>query len=142
MMTVTAALSEQRNPYKGSPPRPWVRLRFSAPGGGYHEIELLADTGNPCSIIVSQKLMAKLTYRAAPDVNSNFGLLAGGWLHINMPDLGLDVDLVGYASDHVVATTKNSSNDFEGLAGLPLLRLLEYGGDANCFWLRATPGSP
>jgi hypothetical protein len=47
-----------------------------------------------------------------------------------------------YASDGVATATKVSSPDFEGLAGLPLLRLVEYGGNANWFWLRAAPASP
>jgi hypothetical protein len=128
--------SEQRNPYKGSPPRPWVRLRLTAPDGSTHDIELLADTGNPCAIIISQALMARLKLRAAPDLHSNFGLLEGGWLHLSTPGLGLDQDVVGFASDAVVTSTMASSLDFEGLAGLPFLRLLEYGGDADWFWLR------
>ena len=32
--------------------------------------------------------------------------------------------------------------DFSGLVGLPLLRLLEYGGDADWFWLRPASTSP
>jgi hypothetical protein len=139
---MTAAPAEQRNPYKGSPPRPWVRLRLNAPDGGTHEVELLADTGNPCAIIISQALMAILKQRAAPDVRSNFGLLDGGWLHLSMPELRLDQDVEGFASDAVVTATKASSPDFEGLAGLPFLRLTEYGGDAAWFWLRALAGSP
>src|SRR5437870_3001745 len=98
--------SEQRNPYKGSPPRPWVRLRLSAPDGTTHEIELLADTGNPCAIILSLAVMAKLKQRAAPDVHSNFGLLEGGWVHLSMSELGLDQEIVGFASDAVVTATK------------------------------------
>jgi len=46
-----AARFEQRNPYKGQPPRPWVRLRFRAKDGSMVEVELLADTGNPCAVI-------------------------------------------------------------------------------------------
>jgi hypothetical protein len=39
---------EQRNPYKGFPDRPWIRLRLTASDGTGEEMELLADTGNPC----------------------------------------------------------------------------------------------
>jgi hypothetical protein len=133
---------EQRNPYKGSPPRPWVRLRLTAPDGTAHEVELLADTGNPCALIISQALMARLRLRAAPDRQSNFGLLQGGWLHLTMPEVGVNQDVEGFASDAVVTATKGSSTDFEGLAGLPFLRLLEYGGDADWFWLRPAPSPP
>jgi hypothetical protein len=117
-------------------------LRLIAPDGTTHEVELLADTGNPCALIISQALMARLKQRAAPDVHSNFGLLQGGWLHLTMPELGLDQDVVGYASDAVMTATKASSPDFEGLAGLPLLRLAEYGGNALWFWLRAVASPP
>ena len=133
---------EQRNPYKGSPSRPWVRLRLIAHDGSTHEVELLADTGNPCAIIISQALMARLRQRAAPDRQSNFGLLQGGWLRLTMPELGVDQDIEGFASDAVVTAAKASSPDFEGLAGLPFLRLLEYGGDADWFWLRPLQSRP
>jgi hypothetical protein len=128
--------SEQRNAHKGSPSRPWFRLRLVAPDRTEDDIELLADTGNPCAIIVSPARLARLKRRAAPDVNSNFGLLEGGWLLVRMPELGLDQELTGFANDAVVAAAKASSPDFEGLAGLPLLRLFEYGGNADRFWLR------
>jgi hypothetical protein len=131
-----AGPTEQLNRYKGSPPRPWVRLRLSIPDGITHEVELLADTGNPCAIVIAQSVMANLQHRAAPNLNSNFGPLVGGWLRLTMPELGLDQDLVGYGSDAIVAASKESSADFEGLAGLPFLRLLEYGGNADSFWIR------
>jgi hypothetical protein len=83
-----------------------------------------------------------LKQRTAPDMNSNFGLLQGGWLHIHMPELGLDQDLIGYASDAVVAAAKASCPDFEGLVGLPVLQLVEYGGDATGFWLRSVQRQP
>lgn len=134
--------SEQRNPYQGSPPRPWVWLRLKALDGTTQEVNLLADTGNPCGIIISQIFMAKLKMKAAPPVQSNFGLLHGGWLHLDMAELGLDQHLVGYASDTVVNATKASSSHFEGLVGLPFLRLVEYGGNADWFWLRFPSDSP
>ncbi len=131
-----AGLAEQRNRYKGNPPRPWVRLRLTAPDGNTEEVELLADTGNPCAVIISQVLLAKLKHRAAPEVYSNFGLLEGGWLHLTMPELGLAQDVVGFGSDAVVQAARASHVALEGLAGLPFLRLVEYGGDKDWFWLR------
>jgi len=139
---MTTGLFEQRNPYKGSPARPWIRLRFQALDGTTHEVEFLADTGNPYALIISQASMAKLKQGDAPDVSTNFGLLIGGWLHAQTPELGLDHDLVGYASDAVVGATKASSPDFEGLAGLPMLRMMEYGGDADWFWVRSRQSQP
>jgi len=139
---MTSAITEQRNPYKGSPPRPWIRVRIAEKNGTAHEFDLLADTGNPFPIIISQAAMASLNFKSAPDVGTNFGVLQGGWMRLLMPELGLDTDVIGYASDAVVASTHASSPDFQGLAGLPLLRLLEYGGDADCFWIRAARGRP
>jgi hypothetical protein len=115
---------------------------LTATDGATDEVELLADTGNPCALIISQTTMARLKQRAAPGVNSNFGPLEGGWIHVNVPELGLDRDLVGYASDAVALAAESSSPDFAGLAGLPLLRLMEYGGDANWFWLRPGASPP
>ena len=94
-----AGPSEQRNPYKDSPPRPWGRWRFTALDGAIVEVELLADTGNPCAVIISQATMARLKLRAAPGFHSNFGPLEGGWLRLCMPELGLDQELLGYGSD-------------------------------------------
>lgn len=117
---MTPTPSEQRNSYKGAPPRPWVRLRLMEKDGSTHELELLADTGNPFAVVISQAAMAILKLKTALDVNTNFGVLQGGWIHIQMPELGLDADVVGYASDEVVTSAQNSSQDFQGLAGLPL----------------------
>jgi hypothetical protein len=139
---VTSAAAEQRNPYKGTPPRPWIRLRFSTPGGTEEELQLLADTGNPCALILRETRMGQLSYAAGPDVNSNFGLLKGGWLKLAMPELGLVQDILGYASDAVFQAAQASSPDFEGLAGLPLLRLAEYGGNGSSFWLRPSTRQP
>jgi hypothetical protein len=81
---MTSRSAEQRNPYKGTPARPWVRI----------------------------------------------------------PELALDEHVMGYASDAVLAGARASSPDFEGLAGLPLLRLTQYGGDRDWFWLRPPAASP
>ena len=136
------AAHEQGNPYKGKPQRPWIRLRLNALDGSLVELDVLADTGNPCALIVSSPSMARSKSGDAPDIQSNFGLLQGGWLRLAMPEFGLIQPLVGYASNAVAAAVKASHADFEGLAGLPLLRLLEYGGDADWFWVRPQGGSP
>jgi len=128
-----AAAFEQRNPYKGIPQRPWIRLRLAAPDGSLAELELLADTGNPCAIIIAQHNLARLKASDAPDINTNFGPMQGGWLQLAMPELGLVQPIRGYGSDAVLTTAKASHVDFEGLIGLPLLRLVEYGGDADWF---------
>ena len=128
---------EQRNTYKGNPERPWITVRLTAPDGSIAELELLADTGNPCAIVISQQHMLPLKAADAPDVSTNFGVLQGGWLQLAMPELGLAQPVLGYASDAVAAAANADHTDLQGLAGLPLLRLVEYGGDAGSFWLRA-----
>jgi hypothetical protein len=99
-------------------------------------LQLLADTGNPCAVILGEAAMKDLKRRAAPDLGSNFGALEGGWIRIVMPELRLDQEIIGYASNEVMIAAQASSPEFQGLAGLPLLRLLEYGGDAEFFWIR------
>jgi hypothetical protein len=68
-------------------------------------LNLLADTGNPCALILSQANMARFKRSDAPNINTNFGPLTGGWLHVHMPDFGVDQPLVCYASDAVVSAT-------------------------------------
>lgn len=134
---MTSLPPEQRNPYKGTPQRPWVRIRLLAPDGSATELELLADTGSPCALIISRPNLARLAAGDGPDFQSNFGPLKGGWLQLDTPQLGPVQRVLGFGSDDVVVAAKVNHPDFEGLAGLPLLRLAEYGGNADWFWLRA-----
>lgn len=99
-------------------------------------MQLLADTGNPCALIIGSDAMRRSKRRDAPDMASNLGPLTGGWLQVLISEIAFDRHLLGYASDSVVAAARGSSPDLAGLAGLPLLRMLEYGGDANAFWVR------
>jgi len=131
-----APIPEQRNAYKGSPLRAWVRLNLVEKIGAVHEVQLLADTGNPFALVISGDRMRQLRRRKGPTVNTNFGMLSGGWVRVTIPELGFDRRVLAYASDRVVTTTKGSSSELEGLAGLPLLKMVEYGGNAHWFWLR------
>ncbi len=132
-------MPEQRNAYRGSPPRPWVRLVLIGADGASQEISVLADTGNPCALIVSLNVLQQFNIGLAPGMNTNFGPLDGGWLRVQIPELAFDENVLAYGSDAVVKAAQASHADFAGLAGLPLLRLLEYGGDRDHFWLRPTP---
>ena len=82
------------------------------------------------------KCLADFKYRDGPSADTNFGPLEGAWFKVAMPELGLTEKIFGCGSDEVAAGAKSNHPDFEGLAGLPLLRLLEYGGNANEFWIR------
>jgi hypothetical protein len=48
----------------------------------------------------------------------------------------------GFGSDPVLQAVQVDRPDFAGLAGLPLLRLVEYGGNDTSFWLRKPAGAP
>lgn len=131
-------MPEQRNSYKGSPLRPWVRLALIAAGGEQRQVEALADTGNPCALIVSPEVMRQFNQGTAPGMNTNFGALGGGWLRVQIPEIGFDETVLAYASETVVHATAESHADFEALAGLPLLKMMLYGGDSDSFWIRLT----
>jgi hypothetical protein len=82
--------------------------------------------------------MESLRWRESVSTDSNFGPLAGGWLRIAIPEIAFDEKMLGYANDSVVKVVKRSDPGFAGLAGLPLLRMLEYGGNAGRFWIRSS----
>jgi hypothetical protein len=113
-----------------------------AADGSLHERELVADTGSPCAVILGQVDLAILSRAAAAPINTNFGQLSGGWLELAMPELNLTNQLHGFGSDHILQAVQSDSPDFAGLVGLPLLRLVEYGGDSATFWVRAGGGIP
>jgi hypothetical protein len=129
-------MPEQRNLYKGSPPRPWMRLILLAATGDTLELDALADTGNPCGLIVASDVMHRFNLGVEPTVHTNFGPLAGGWLRIQVPEIGFDEVIRGFGGDSVVQATQASHPDLQGLAGLPLLRKMEFGGDHHGFWIR------
>ena len=92
---------EQRRPYQGRPLRAWFRLRLIASDGTARELDVLADTGNPCALIVSVAQMRQCKRGDAPDLQTNFGTLEGGWVDVEVPDLQFRRPLVGFASDDV-----------------------------------------
>jgi hypothetical protein len=129
-------VGEQRNQYKGAPARPWIRVTLVAAGGATQELDALADTGNPCRLIVGSDMMRQFNLGLEPDVHTNFGILTGGWLRIRIVEIGFDQVIRGFGGDAVVTATQASHPDLQGLAGLPLLRMMEYGGDRQEFWVR------
>jgi hypothetical protein len=131
---------EQRNTYRGEPARAWLRVQLISPGDQIHELELLVDTGNPCAVIIGAATMQSLRWRDSGSAKSNFGALEGGWLRVAIPELGFDVRTLGYANDSVVNVVRRSDPEFAGLIGLPLLRMLEYGGNDGWFWVRPSAG--
>lgn len=127
---------EQRNIYRGYPARAWITLQLQSRSGESQLLDLLVDTGSPCSIIVEETIMAKMRWHDSTRSSSNFGLLSGGWLHITIPQIGFDEKVLGYSNDSVVQVVQRTDLNFSGLIGLPLLRMLRYGGDEGTFWIR------
>lgn len=130
-------MAEQRNRYRGS--RPWLRLGFRAADGAVRQHDLVADTGSPAGLILRADLMNVLRIAPWQDRQSNFGLLQGGWVQWFNPELGIVELVVAYGNDTAAAMAARSDAAFTGVIGLPLLRLGEYGGNANEFWFRYPP---
>lgn len=136
-------MPEQRNPYRAG--RPWLRLGFMTAGGAVRHLELVADTGSPGAVILRETLFAQLVHDWVParDRTGTYGTHRAGWLRLYNPELELVEFVLGYGNDETARTAGRSSLNFAGLVGLPLLRLGEYGGNADSFWFRpATPASP
>jgi hypothetical protein len=101
-------------------------------------LRLLADTGNPFELIVSSAVLDTFAFKEAPNADTNFGTLVGGWVWVVIPQLKFAEKCPGFANDAVYQAAKSSSRKFDGLAGLPLLRRFEFGGDADWFWLKGS----
>jgi hypothetical protein len=129
-------MPEQRNPYKGSPDRSWLRLTLVAANGATTQLQAITDTGNPCALVVGADVMRQFNLGIAPGMNTNFGPLDGGWLRVQIPDIGFDDVILAYSSDAILQVAKASHPDFDGLVGLPLLRMMEFAGDCDNFWIR------
>jgi hypothetical protein len=129
-------MPEQRNPYKGAPLRPWIRVALVAADGTSTEIDALADTGNPSALIVGQDTLKRFNLGLTPGMSTNFGALDGGWLRVRVAELHFDQVLLAYASDAVLQAVQESHANFTALAGLPLLQSFEYGGNRDEFWIR------
>lgn len=129
-------MNEQRNSYKGQPPRPWLRLEFLAPDGVTLAAEMLADTGSPPAFILKPELFDRLVTRYTRQIDTNFGPMQGGWVRLYTRALGLVETVEAFRSEKSAQTAARSHPDFVGVVGLPVLRLAEYGGNADEFWIR------
>ena len=127
-------MPEQRNLYRGS--RPWLRLGFKALDGSVLHLDLVADTGSAAGVMIRPDLMDALRHHPCTNRSSNFGLLLGGWLRLYNPEFGLVEFVRGYGSDQAAQIAARSDPTFVGVVGLPILRLTEYGGNADEFWIR------
>src|ERR1041384_3363790 len=97
---------EQRNPYLGDPPRPWIVVRLEDKRDQTEELRVVADTGNPFELIIDPDAFRRLTHGEGMKIETNFGFMVGGWIKIVMPDFGLKLKVEAYASDVVVDSVK------------------------------------
>ena len=127
----------QRNPYRGEPARACVQLAVHPLQGAPRDLVFLVDTGCPCPLIVAEEVWRDCLLEEAGDVMTNFGLLKGGWSQVTVGVVDINLRVKTYGSDAVAAAVRQSVPEFAGLAGLPLLRMFEYGGDSSEFWLQS-----
>lgn len=133
-------MAEQRNPYKGQAQRAALRLEFRAPDASRHTLELLVDTGSAEGVMVSRDMYHRLVFAPLrPVFFPNWGFTFRGWFRLAMPSLGLTEWVEGYGNDLIATAAVDEHPDFRGLVGLPVLRLGEYGGNADDFWFRYPP---
>jgi hypothetical protein len=138
---MSPAFVEQRDPYLGTPPRAWLRLRFLDPNDAHVELTLIADTGCPYAVIIDPVVLRQLTRLSARPIVSNFGPMTSGWVRLSMPAFGLDQDVLCHGSSMVGQAVVADDPSFQGLVGLPILQLAEYGGNATDFWFRYPPST-
>jgi hypothetical protein len=130
---------EQRNPYIGAAPRAWLCLRFLDPNDTPVELTLIADTGCPYAVIIDPVVLSQLARLSAHPVVSNFGPMTSGWVRLSMPAFGIDQDILCHGSPTIGQAAAMDHPSFQGLVGLPVLQLAEYGGNATEFWFRYLP---
>ncbi len=135
-------MSEQRTPYIGYHARPYLRFAFSDLAGATHDLLLLADTGSSYSFILHPTWFDRLVQTRLHRLETNFGRMTCGWLHVYMPEMSMVELMRGYANRRIGESLAEENPDFAGLVGLPVLRLGEYGGNATDFWFRYPPPTP
>ena len=62
-----------------------------------------------------------------------------GTVQIAIAEIGLTTFIDAFECPWVEASAKRSHQDFDGLVGLPLLQMLEYGGNDKEFWVKPLP---
>ena len=135
-------MTETRVAYIGSPPRPLLRFTFSDGIGTTHDLQLLADTGSPYPFILHPTWFDRLVQTRLHRLESNFGRMECGWLHLFMPEWGLVELMKGYGNRRIGEALAEENPNIAGLVGLPFLCLGEYGGNATDFWFRYPTPTP
>lgn len=130
---------EFRNAYRGTLSRAWVRLDFQAPDGTVLPLDLVVDTASDDGLVIRKSVLDQLSCGPATSYVSHWGFMHGAWLQLHMPAIGLVERVRAYGNDIIAAQLAAEDPDFVGLVGLPILKLGEYGGNADAFWFRYPP---
>ena len=130
---------EYRNRYRGPLNRAWLRLDFRAPDGTVQPLDLVVDTGCADAVVLRRSVFEQLMWSPNQSVVTSWGFMLGGWLRLFMPASGLVEFVAGYGNDLIASGVAAEDPNFVGLVGLPILRLGEYGGNADAFWFRYPP---
>lgn len=125
-------MKEIRTQYTGG--RAWMTLGFLATDGSRIDLPLVVDTGCKSGVIVGVDHFDSLKHGRVPAIHNNFGPMRGGWLLLNMPELGLFRRVRGYESPGLAMAVVLDDPTFRGVVGLPVLQLGEFGGNATDFW--------
>lgn len=71
-----------------------------------------------------------------------YGPMTPATINVEIPEIGLAASITAHECPMIEALVKASHQDFDGLVGLPLLQLTEYGGNDEEFWVKPLPTLP
>ena len=125
-----------RTPYKGRAPRCWLPVRVVSERGDFLQFHALVDTGCPFALVVTSAVFDEFSYDEAVSIKNNFGWQEGGWFIVEIPEISFRTEIIGYRNDSMVSVAQRSHPSFQGVLGLPILRLGEYGGNKDEFWFQ------
>jgi len=123
-------------------PRAWVFVTLIAPDGTNQKLDFVADTGCSFNLVVGSAALGQFQERPGPAQVSSYGTHSSGWVRVSIPEVALDQKVLACESDPVLTIVQSDDPDFAGILGLPLLRMTEYDGDADWFWIRPAASSP
>src|SRR5438094_4075706 len=102
----------------------------------------MVDAGCHCWIISDAAAATAFGFRSFVSLKTNYGMMKGNWILVEVPGCNFKDVLVGYESDVLVEKAKQACPDFDAIFGLPLLREFNFGGDKQEFWILPATGSP
>jgi hypothetical protein len=83
-------MAEQRHPYIGAHPTPWVTVQLEkADRSGWIDLDLAVDTGDFAEASISSDVFRDAVVLSALGQRTNFGEALGGWVRLRIPMLEL-----------------------------------------------------